>query len=36
MQLLPWPACREAGEPPDDTLTLVRQGGAPQRLQRGG
>jgi hypothetical protein len=36
LQLLPGPSCREADEPPDDTRTLVRQGGAPQRLQRGG
>jgi len=36
LQGLPRRARHEEGEPPGDTRALFRQGGAPQRLQRGG
>ena len=36
LQGLPGRARRQEGEPPGDTRALFRQGGAPQRLQRGG
>ena len=36
LQGLPGPTRRQEGEPPGDTRALFRQGGAPQRLQRGG
>ena len=36
LQLLPWPARREAGEPLGDTHTRLRCSGSPQNLHRGG